>query len=158
MLRKRLFELEQGMGKLSNLKGVKLNYALVKNKRLIESEISILKEIMVDQPYSDFTNKRIAINVKYAKKNENGNPVIENNHYIIDEENLEVHNTEIAELLEQNKEVIDNFKKKEKEYYDLLETELDAEFHVIDIEEVPADITYEQMEILADFIADFAEE
>ncbi|MFW6272824.1 MAG: hypothetical protein ACOC2U_03490, partial [bacterium] len=58
-------------------KKVKFNYALLKNKKILEAEQEIIKEVLKpSDAFMEFDQKRIDVCKKHADKDENGEVII----------------------------------------------------------------------------------
>ena len=140
MKRKELFGVYELLKKDEMMNGmfpIKFSYALIRNKKMIEKEI---KEVSALQPNltPEFEQKRHSILDKYAKKDENGKIIWANEQAQLPlYENTEDMKKELEELEVEFKDVIDEYKKKEKEYIDFVEEEIDIKFHVIKISDCP---------------------
>jgi hypothetical protein len=148
MKKRNLYELMESINKVSDLKGVKFAYTLIKNKKKIENEIKILEEII--KPSEKFTlyeTERIKLCELYCDKDNNGNPIIENNRYkILD---IDKFNDELTNLKNNNKNTIDDRDKQIAEYNNLLMEDVDIEFDMIKFEDLPIDITSDQLESIS---------
>ena len=134
MKNKDLFNLFNSLCNLSNLKGIKFSYGIIKNKKNIKNEIEILQNIIKpSQEFIEFDKEREKLCKKYSKKDEKGEIIIKNNNYDIKSECKEIFNKEFDDLKEQNKEFIIKREKQLEEYNKLLEEECNIELHKIKI-------------------------
>ena len=147
MKKKELIELNKGLIDVSKLEGVKFAYAVAKNKAKIKSELeSLVESIKPSEKFQEHEIERVKICENHAKKDDNDQVVIKEDRYVIvNEKKL---NSEIKKLMDKNKEIIDQRKKQLKEYEDLLDEDSTIEFHKIKLDQVPDNITGEQLEAI----------
>jgi hypothetical protein len=141
MKNKDLIALAQTLNQVSDLKGKDFAYGVFKNKSLIEQEIKIFEQLR-KAPHPDFQNyenERNIVCINYSKKDDNGNPIITNNAYQI--EDMNGFNADMAELQIKYKEVLDDMTAARKEYEDFLEKESTIQLIKVKIENVPNDVT-----------------
>lgn len=145
MKNQELFTLYQGLKNL-NLTGIKLNFAIIKNMKLLEAEIeSIQKTLKSDEQFEEFEKKRVELLDKYGLKR-NGNFVLENNQVVL--KDAEGFDKEFSVIQEQYADVISSRLKQLKEYSELLQQENDIQLKKIDISWMPEDIETKDMNIL----------
>ena len=142
MRNKDLLVLNQSSSILGDLKGLKITYAIIKNLKKVGREIEIFKE---SQPkkYKEYEVERIKLAESMCKKDEDTKPIINNGHYSFD--NIEEFKLELDKLIARYNDVI-------KEYNDFMESESSVVFHMVDFEDVPNDITLQQMSMIEDWI------
>jgi len=146
-----LFKLNEGLGILKNLSGVKFAYAVAKNKVLISKEIEALQESRKpNEKFKEYDKKRVELCISFADKDEKNKPIIVNNQYQITKK--EAFNIKINELQEENKKIIEEVEKKQEEYLKMLEEETDLKFFMIKQDDLPKEITVSQMDIVIDLI------
>lgn len=80
---------------------------------------------------------------KYAKKDNDGKPVIIDNSYAMEDQ--EVFDKEIKVIQKKHKDAIEEREKQVKDYNELLETPSDSVLHKIKMEDVPTEISVRQM-------------
>jgi uncharacterized coiled-coil DUF342 family protein len=156
MKKSQIVELFKGLQQLKNLSGVKFAYAISKNISLLEKEIESLKaSINPSEEFLKFEKERVDLAKKYAEKDENDSPKISTNpqgvqEYVI--ENKKAFNKEIEALRKKYKKTIEERQKQYEEYKELLDTESKVELYKIKIDDVPKEITVEQMNIIKDLV------
>lgn len=153
MNNKNLYEYLEALKGVSDLKGVKFAYTVIKNKKKIEEELKILEEaIKPSTEFQDYENKRLQICNIHSEKHEDGTPVIEDNKFkIID---LDTFNEELSDLKEQYLESISERESQIMEYNNLLNEECDLELDKLVFTDLPQDITTQQLEMI-DFMINF---
>lgn len=145
MKNQELFTLYQGLKNL-NLTGIKLNFAIIKNMKLLEAEIeSIQKALKSDEKFEEFEKKRVELLDKYGLK-KNGNFVSENNQVVL--KDAEGFDKEFSVIQEQYADIISSRAQQLKEYSELLQQENDIQLKKIDISWMPEDIETKDMNIL----------
>jgi hypothetical protein len=153
MKNKDLVQLSQTLNQVSGIKGKEFAYAVFKNKNLIEQEIKIFEQLRKD-PHPDFQNyenERMIVCINYSQKDDNGNPVIENNQYKI--EDWVGFQEDMKELADKYKDVIEDMENTRKEYEDFMEKESSIELITVKFENLPNDIdaiTLERLKFMID--------
>ena len=152
MKKRELFSLMSGFEMVKGLRGIKFAYARLKNKKLISDEIKVFEDLLKPSDgFLEYDKKRIELCVKYSKKDEKGKSIIENNSYAGLTDNKEFEK-ELGQLKEEYKEVMDERLKLLEEYNKMLEEEIELNFHKILLEDIPTDITGQQLELLMPII------
>ena len=151
MNKKDLFLLQSGLADVGKLQGVKFAYAVARNLQIIKREMEALQEaIKPSDDFSDFEKKRLELCRKHADKNEKGDPIIigsefsiqDRQSFDIDLENLRDNHHDVCELRERQVE----------EYEQLLEETCDLDLHKIAKDNLPENITAEQIFGIIDII------
>jgi len=151
MKKKDLQKLKEGIEAVATLKNAKFSYVLFKNKKLIENEIEVLKEI--DKPieaFQKFEYDRVVLCEKYCERKEDGQPLLIDNTYKI--KDVENFNKDIVELRNANLESIEAEQKRLEDFNKLLEEDLNIEFLKIKSDDLPNDISLEQLSGIEDFL------
>lgn len=136
------------LNEVSEMKGVKFAFSVLKNRKTIESQMESDREIfekilIATDEYKDFEAKRIELCVLHSEKDDNGEPVVENDQYkIIDTQKF---GEELNTISEQFKDAIDGRQKQIEDYNSLMEDELTLEFKKVSFEDLPQDITEKQL-------------
>ena len=144
MKRKEVINLYRNLNSLGALKGVKFSYGVSKNMNLLKSEVeSIEKAITASEEFIVYDKARVQLAKEFAEKNEKGEPIVKGQEYVIrDEKKFE---KELKKLQEEHKEVLEARKQQIDDYAKLLEEEIEVKVHKIKLEDVPADISTQQM-------------
>jgi len=146
--RKKLIELYGVLLNVKQIGNAKFKYAIEKNIRIVNSEIDSIKEIEkgIEEVLKEFNDKRNNIITKYGTPDEKGIISISP-----DSENFEIVSTEIKELTEEYKEDITSYNEKKKDYFELLEEEIEFDFklHELNINAIPDE--FEQVSLFMDF-------
>jgi hypothetical protein len=128
-------------------KDTKLLYFTLRNLRVIEDEIKVLEEVKKpSEAYIEYEKERIELCKKHAKKDEQGNPIIEQNRYVFD--NINEFNIILAELITKHKSATDEYDKQYHEFSKLLDEENDISFYKINLEKLPKDLGIDEMTVL----------
>ena len=131
-----------GLHKAKELKGVKFAYAVVKNIRLIDREIDILKKIAEpSDQYKEYDKQRTDLCEVQAKKDDKGEPIIVNNNYVISD--LVSFNKEMLALQDTHKDAINSHAHKLKELEAIMKEDANINLYTISIDSIPEDITGE---------------
>ncbi len=141
--------LYNGLNSVGNLAGVIFSYCVNKNLNIITPEIEALqRSITPSKEFLEYDNKRIEIVKKYAAKDGKGEFIMKvtNGQQSYDVgENEKVIEDEMLPIREEYKEVISNHEKQMTEYNALLDTDSNVELYKVKLENVPKDITAQQM-------------
>lgn len=144
MKRKEINTLLKALDGVSEIKGVKFAFAILKNRKKLETQIeedkSIFEEILKPSDgFKEFENKRVDLCVLYSEKDENGNPLTENEQYKIND--VEVFNKELETLSEKYSEDINNRYKQVSDYNSLMEEEIEITFVKVNYEDLPEGVS-----------------
>lgn len=151
MKKSKILELSRALNGVGRLSGVAFSYAVAKNIRLIQPEIEALqKAIEPSKEFSEYDQEREKLAIKHAKKDEKGNPVIENNQYVL--EDKEAFDKEFEKLKEKNKEVLAGRTKQAEDFDKLLLEEVEVKLYKVKLENIPKEITTAEMNSILDII------
>jgi len=133
-----------------DLKGVRFNYALKRNKEILKKELSIIESSFVPSPdYEKLEEERVNILAKYVERDEKGNPVVENGDFKVSDENKELFNKDFAPIKEKYMEATKDQQKRVQEFTSMVEeNDISFELHSFKLNDLPEDITQEQMEFI----------
>jgi len=146
MKRKELFQLKQALESVSTLKGVKFAYSIAKNLQEVNNEIEAVNKAMApSEEFMKYEKERIKLNEECAEKTEDGNPKVENNNYVISPRNSGDYEKRMEELKKKHKKVLSERDEQIKEYQAHLEEDVDITLHKIQEDNLPSDITAEQI-------------
>jgi hypothetical protein len=148
-----LFRLKEGLNDVSNLKGVKFAYAVLKNKKIVEDEIALLqKSVEMSVEFQEYEKSRITLCEQFADKDSEGKPIINNNQYQI--ENKVEFNEVVEKLKKDNIKCIEERVKQLNDYDILLQEENDIEEKLSKVKEeyLPSDITANQLQTIIEMV------
>jgi seryl-tRNA synthetase len=139
-------------GVLSSIEGrqfsVKFSYFIAKNKVMIKNEFAILEDLRKPSPdYIAYDTKRAELAHKYADKDEEGKPKIENNNFVI-VEHVDEFKKELDELKKKSDKAIKKHEKKMKDFEDLLDEDIDYQGPKIDFKDIPKVVEPSVLEVL----------
>jgi len=134
--------------------GRKFSYGIVRNKKILRDEVESLKEAQTpSKKYQEYEAERITICAELADKDENGSPLQKNNQFVFtNEENIKELNKRMKPLLEKNKDVLEDFHKKELEFEDILAEEVELDVYLMDLDVFPEEIDPGILEVLYVFV------
>lgn len=140
MKNKDLVTFAQTLGQISGLRGKSFAYAVFKNKSLVEQELKVFEELRKEPhpDYQNYENERMIVCINYSKKDDNGNPVINNNQYII--EDWTGFSGDMKEITDKYKEVVEDMENTQKEYNIFMEKEATLNFIKVKYEDIPNDV------------------
>ena len=146
-----LVSLFQNLSAIKGLHGVKFNYSVAKNVRLLKGIIEDFESaIKTGDSYLEYDRKRIELGKEHANKDEKGEPIVIDGKF--DVKDMSLFEQAYKELEEEYKEAISEHGKKIEELNALLEEESSVELHKISLDDVPSDITTEQLAGIFDII------
>lgn len=153
MKRKDLYMYMDALSNVTELKGVKFAYTLIKNKKKIEEEIKILEEVVkASEDFSIYENQRIRLCEIHCEKDDNGKPIIlENKYKILD---IQSFDNELNSLKEKHMSSILERERQINEYNKMLEEDIEINLSKIDFIDIPTDITTAQLESI-EFMVNF---
>lgn len=151
MKNKNLLDLYQALNKVSDLSGSsaggKFAYAVMKNKKQIKKLFDELQnKFKSPDEYLKLNENRIKLCVKYSDKDKEGKSIIIESEYVMNEVNKKKFNKEMDIIEEDNKDLIKNVKKIEKQYTENLEKDIDFELYLIQKNDLPVGISANQLE------------
>ncbi|MEM4260968.1 MAG: hypothetical protein QXG00_07040, partial [Candidatus Woesearchaeota archaeon] len=132
-----------------------------RNIELLEPEvrnIMVARQTSVKE-YTEYIQKREEVLKKDCKKDEKGNPIIENNQYTY--ENDEIKNNvslELAKLIEQYKGAIEARNREVQAYNEIIEEQIEVEVCKCSYKYFPDNITPSHFEVLKPMIKETVEE
>lgn len=148
-----VFTLFSFLTTLKGLKGVTLNYAVARNIAKLKTEVDSMKiSLEVSDEFKKYDEARVELAKKYAKKNEKGEPEVATKigqdgkptqEYII--EDMEAFKKDFETLKEESRQVIEDREHQLKDFEKLLKEDSTIELFKVKIEDIPQDITTEQM-------------
>ena len=128
----------------------KFKYGIARNKKIIENQIKILQDLIKpSDAYIQIENERLAICHKYCERDENNNPRMINNMFVMKEDTRAESDTEITEFMAKNKDIFDAAVKRSQELTALLEEEIDIPLYSIPIDAIPDTIKQSEMDVFA---------
>ena len=154
MKNKDLYTLEVALEKVKDLKGIKFSLCVVKNKKLIKNELEDLQKVkpVTPQQYIEYETKRIELCREYALLDDDGKPTIQNDNYIIDQSRIESFKKAVEKMSKPYKEIIEKYSKEAEDFNKILEEDVILNLYKIDEDELPSEITAEQLEIIYDYL------
>lgn len=161
MKNNQLFDLKTVFNEISSTpdyKGIEFAYFIIKNKKIVEQQTTLLEELLKDAKIQKFEEERIDLLTNFSK-DESGNSVTRpaaNNRieYIIPEEKKSEFEKAIDELKTRYATEIEEYSKKVNEYNVLLDQEFvpDVQFARITKDKLPPNLSIKHLEALFDLI------
>jgi len=147
MTRSELLNFNRALSVVGSLRGVKFAYARSKNIKAVSGEVESCQEALKpSKRFSEYDDKRVDVCKKYCDKDGNGNPIIRDGSYIGIEPNENADfDKEHGKLQEEYSETIEERKKVVDEYNELLEEEAKVELYMLKLENVPEQISADQL-------------
>lgn len=152
--REKILEMWALFEKLSGEKNnVKFYYTILKNKKVIEPEVEILKSANeAPEKHQEFEQKRLVLCGDFCEKDDDGKPEIEGNNFVILPEKRSDFEGKLEALKEEYKEMFDKIEASQKEFDELLNEEIEVEFSLIPMSTVPKELVGQDVETLFDLI------
>jgi hypothetical protein len=158
MIKAKRIELMTMLGnlrKVGNMKGFKLAYAVARNKRALELEDDALNNALASSDeHAEYEKKRLQLCEKYGEKDEAGNPKIEKGRYV-GLHTIPEWKKEHDDLTEEYKDVLEAERQKKVDYNNMLEEEIEIDMFMVGIDQIPQDVTVDQMDALMLMIRDY---
>lgn len=149
--REKLFKLNNLLKALKNVKSTKFAYIVVKNTKIIDDEVEIVKGLVKlpdDHKSNEFEAKRMELVKKWAKKDENGNLVVVGNNYDVTDEALEGFNNDFNVLTSEYADALAEVEANNTKLQDLLAEEIEIELKTIKEENLPDNLSAEEFDVL----------
>jgi hypothetical protein len=158
--RGKLLSSKDNLENLSKTKNKKFAIKLYKILQKIEQEREMITKITENDVefktlVQNFNNERVEILKNFSKKNEKGEPVIENNSFTFENDEIKAKAiAEVSELLkkEEYKNLESEEEKQRKEIEEILDEEIEINIDIITEEELPDGISMEEIKLISDFI------
>lgn len=136
----------------------KFAYGLMRNRKILQDEIDILQDLSKPTDgWQAFEEKRIGICRELADKDENGEPKVQGNQFLVTEKKEEL-DERIEKLREEHKDDLDEFERREKEFDEILDEDISIDIYKIKLSLFPEQISVYELEVLDDFIINDEEE
>ena len=136
-------------GAFAGLKGAKFNYALVRTKDILKRELALLEESFKEkEKFIEYEAKRIETAKELCDKDEKGEPIIEQNRFKLSEENDGKFKAKLEELQSEYKDALEERTQQMENFNKMLKENVSFEVHKINLNDIPEEVTQEQMEIL----------
>jgi len=112
----------------------------------------IQKTSELSDEFKKCESERIDICKKFSKKDENGDPIMSEGKFVID--NTKEFDIELNKLQEKYKNEIDKREKQIKDYKKLLDENSSVKFHEISLADIPKGIKSEHLDMIFELIED----
>jgi len=158
--REKLFVINGAFDRLSKERAnTFFRHTLSKNKQLIENELKAVEAARnkPNEKYSEYEKKRMAACEALCLRDDEGKPCIVDAgtsaaRYDFTIEAREEVNEQIEELKIEYKSAIDDFEETVKEFNELLQGEVEVEFKKFKLNQLPAEMSGEDMDIIFDLV------
>jgi hypothetical protein len=121
----------------------KFSYAVILNDEIIQPHLKAIQSVAVpSESYNEFETKRIEILNTYAKIDDIGNVVMDNNQGVVfkSEEDDAKARKEIDALANEYSDVLDERNKEITEYNELLSVEIEVDIATVLLDDIPDEI------------------
>jgi len=136
---------------VSELKGVKFAFAVLKNRKKLEAQLEedkpIFETILTpSEGFKEYEDKRIELCEAHSEKDDEGKALTEGDKYkIID---LKQFNDELGALSQEYEVSIADRKNQIEEYNELMEEDMSIDFQTLGFDDLPEDLTESQLRSL----------
>lgn len=152
MKRKDLVTLYTVLNKLSDIQHTKFAYFVMKNIKIIKPEIEFIQDLnKVPSEFIEYDKKRIEMCKKYAVKDDEGQPIIEDGNYKI--KNQKLFDKKLNELKKEYYDTIEEKNKKDLGMTKFLMEDADVDFYKIKMEDLP-ELSAKVLMVLDELIRD----
>lgn len=137
-----------------NYKGTKFNYFLLKNIKILDSEVEIYKKLISpkEEQIRGFLIAKDQIIGEYVQKHENGDRVIDqyledgNVLYKIQEDKIEEFNSKMQDLQTEFKDQLESYHKDLESLEKEFEEKIDLDVYSIKFDDLPEEMSKEDLE------------
>ena len=131
------------------------SYTLIRNKKIIEPVVESLREASKSPAeFREYEEKRIALCRRMAARDDRGQPLVQNQNFLIADDKMDEFNRQIAELQAKYREALKAHEDHKAEVEKLMAQESDAVDLVrIPLTLFPPHVTPRQMEALLPIVA-----
>lgn len=146
-----IFGLLQALRGVSDLKGIKFAYAVLKNKNLLEQYAKKFSDsVGPSEEYNAFESERLKLVTEFSEKDEKGEPKLievegRKEYDIKDQAGFD---KKAEKLKKKYKKVLDERQEKLADFEKTLEAESGVKLHLISEEDIPQEITANQLELI----------
>ena len=158
--RKNAIELNNILSNFDGTYNKTFSMYLVLNSKKLTTLMAEVQDIQTSsqpkQELLELQQKEVDLLNEYVEKGEDGKPIIlGQNNYKLKAETVEEYNEKKKQLLDDNKDVIDEFETLKDNVASLLDEEIELDLISIPFECVPDEIDVKKLEILSVIIKDF---
>jgi len=136
---------------VSEIKGVKFAFAVLKNRKKLEGQLEedrpIFEEILKpSEGFKEYEEKRIALCETHSEQDAEGKAVTEGDKYkILD---LKKFNEELSLLTEEYNAAVEDRKNQIEEYNSLMEEDIEIAFQKLGFNDLPEELTEAQLQTI----------
>lgn len=134
-----LVNAKKALDNVSHYQGLEFAYAVFKNKQLIDNklmEVDFIKNVSPE--VVEYENQRIKLCEDYSKKNDEGMPIIENDLYLI--ENQDEFKEKMKDLVEKYKPFVEERQKQIEIFNEKMNNQANIDWIKIKKDQIPLDI------------------
>lgn len=161
MKNKDLYQLREALTELyteKEYKGLQFSYFVIKNKKLIDSQIEIFDEILKTTELEEYDKERISMLSKYST-DKDGNVITtklsdDRYSYVIQDEYKEDADNEFAMLREKYKQELESVETKYRDFNLMLEKEVDSnlQFTKIQFNLLPQNLSIKHLDSIFELV------
>jgi len=149
---------------VTGISGVKLSYAIISNSKVLGEESKNIEESKkYPEEFQKIEEEMRDLFMANALSDKEGNPIVKNETYSLDPEKVEEYNSKVKEIQDspENKELFDKIALIDKDYLKFLEEESplkEDKLITVTLDQLPEDITVNQMSVLSFMIKELKTE
>ena len=136
---------------VTEIKGVKFAFTVLKNRKKLEGQVEedkpIFEEILKpSEGFKEYEEKRIGLCESHSEQDEEGKAITEGDKYkILD---LKLFNEELTSLTEEYNASVEDRKNQIEEYNNLMEEDISIEFQKLGFNDLPEELTEAQLQTI----------
>lgn len=141
MLVYQLTKARKSLDDVSYYQGQDFAYAVFKNKQLIDNklmEVDFIKN--VSPQVIDYEEKRVKMCEEFAKKDEDGRPIIEKDIYVIEDKDKDTFQSKMYDLLNEYKPYVEERQRQVDLFNQKMNAVVDIPFIKVKKEQIPPEI------------------
>ena len=136
---------------VTEIKGVKFAFNVLKNRKKLEAQVEedkpIFEEILKPSDgFQEYEKKRITLCETSSEKDDDGKAITEGDRYKILDMNK--FNGDLTNLSEEYKESVEDRKKQIEEYNTLMEENMSIDFQKLNFDDLPEELTESQLQTI----------
>ena len=153
-----MYEFVKRFNELEELEGFNFVKSIVKNYNQFKGEVEAIdKARSSNKAYNEYIIKSDNLLKDYAKKDEEGKPVVEQLTggrlaYTIEKDTKLELETKLTELRDSSTDAIDNHNKTEEAFITDMDSEVEGNYNMIAEDDLPITITSKQLQLVNGFI------
>jgi len=159
--RKEFIEMYRKLEELSETYNKKVLFVIFKNKQILKEILDIVitkeSEIISDE-YKNFEIQRRNLLLIYCERDSENKPIVQNEQFVIKQEQQNKFNEVIKQLFDDYKEVIGKYEEDKNTFEAFVNEKIELDFAKFSFNDLPEDMSIERYSLLSNFIKETEEE